>query len=1446
MARKPKYKDEAERKQARKARDALRYASMSSQERSEKKLARRRRNQQRSEEQKDKIRAHDRLRRRNQQRTQEQKDKIRAHDRLRCWHNLSREQKTERNRRGAQNWRRKKAEERRRRAMGTDELPVAGTDEFQVAGGGDDYPADAGGGEFPAEGANQEPANSNETDEFASADADAIRPAADDEGPANSTALATANADDEFAAAGDDERPANFIATANADDELAAAGDDERTANFIALATANDQPKVMQSSNTLARIETPQGYWQGKAISSVYISGRVPGTILMYLILGTDGSYRHLTVRQLFESAVCYSNEASPSVVGPDPRKAKATNLALVEGPDPGEANTPKLVCDFPTRIPDPSKCKFSNVTIGGWFCRSLACRYFSSEQTLDEMKCPKCKSWLAFVERTANVLSNQELVRLGLCLVEENAAAGGDAARASLREEPKPDEEIPEKDRKPHPNSPRAVITELFDEHEECVFLDGTASDPLLTDQVKFGTVQEERTSTKRRRKRVATQPGFNLPACGTSHQPVKTGWVCYRCNLYNSYKDPSAPGLCKLCSFAQRKGRLRTCQLRSRILVNQTRGQALQHGALLSDLTEDNGRGGDNSGPVNSSHENAVARYKRKTEHGRQVTLYELHRQTFRDVLSRYMKEDVQPSNADEANTWWLTCLMPRDWKVSMVAHINRLNFGDLDSIAENLSAVYNVARSETQICLFRGFDRAIHLGHGPVSKGKLSDWFSSVGLRVYNLANNTNHLHGNSNSFAPQVINEKATKDSQGRSMLEESRRIMEKGLDQVIGYLAKHYKTNMRGSLLFLHLGFTAESAGGWKRCPTTGETEPPVVGEDLPESVRDWFQRIGIYLADEAFEFLMKNTDLPCKGLKGDEERRKWARLLASNYMKCGTEEEKWNWLFEHMSFLLGDHRTMPHTDGPNDVKEHADFLMSCTITVDVTGYTSQEFQDHLRNLGLDPTCLRVTVLFYMRKICGYKTEMESDSGLTCPVAKKLVQILAETKAGGKFADHVDVAALDKEDKLKQLRSMQKPQTPTGDDYPGYQLVLYEGVTRYFWASSFADASWRLLFQYTNLRKYRHLIELWAFMANECNGQIIFYTILSKWLCGCFCDSGQEDSFLAAYAEHGDLYLMASLEACHLKGGIAWISSSYPRYQSRSHLLVYDARYGMTAKGKRGIVGYKLKPNAAKVSRDFVQKVEELLFAASTAVKSIDESSTANAQSKERSTIYTKFDAGLQGISGVGHMTSMAFVQLCGPLGLLPADCMHYASVDGNHGGSGTTLFIVKAIREALAGVAGEEDNADFGVPSRNEIPQVFWGAVEQVNKHSQYNVPPGELEQVCCRTNRDEEKQLKRDILFADIQKQQIQCIFAPRQLQDGDIKHRRFEVGFYDFGGGGWKDWFATTGIEPSYRRNMTDNAKARLETSVLKFGRDSRMPTQPRFSELRSMVTEVPADDQ
>ena len=1127
-----------------------------------------------------------------------------------------------------------------------------------------------------------------------------------------------------------------------------------------AAASLPAAPAAAKLPFTLIRKQWKDEWFEGKVISSYWSEGR-----LLYRVLYSDGDDEDLEEAEVrrFTIANHLGSEGTASLAVPDG----------TDGTDEATAMEPVVCVEKNPVARTARKTVYDTIEVRVWYCPNPHCDYHTKKGEFS-LKCPrpscrKEKKYCKVVKVYRDYRVNSQL--------------------ALLQKEAK--EAFPETEATVAP-APAAMDPESFRE----ATLHGN------TDKAYWSEPAPPTGRGRRRRKRK-----YHHSSAGIKAKPPKNGWVCSNCLVRNSNDNATAlPGLCPTCSPAHQNGTVRAAavQGRARALSQQKPFQ------LDSEPEEDDGyySAASEGSAYDSQDERRILKWRLK-EQGDADTVYQEKRELCRKFIATYQKMDDDPKTIAQASKWHLFLLTPADIAATHVTFVSNLDLSDAASVRKTIGDALTMARNQTHAYYGRRFHNRIHFTLGPAGTESFVKYLQQCGVRVHRQLKEVDHPYDPDFPLRPVVINTHAKVDEEDehrRPILTQIEDLLREEIPKIAGYLEQNCKPNQRNTVP-LPIGYTAEDANGWDHSHGLGTSEPAIVGitnsTKYPPNVLNFFRIMGEYASTVLFDALVGNTD---RAKLPSDLRRKWARFFAE---ELGSDKERAiKFLAEHMTLALG-HSVDPHVDAPNCSQSETDWLMAMSATLDLSNCEdhAEELVAMAKKFGLRLSCLKITVLFYLRKICGSKTSMEERGhDIEEPASKYLLEDLRKLSVRDPTVhDHLDVDALGEPRLRGQFRdNIRHHENPNNRiTYCGRFWATFERITKLFFFASSVHATWALLFKYPKLRTVRSLFQLCFLLADDINGQIAYFALIMKWLDGHWCDNTDEDAFQRQWDDCQDLYYMGELELFHLcqaknKG---WPSSRYFRYQRSKHLRLYDEEVvGVDEKG-HNINTYSVKPNALELSRDFVNRVESLVYEAT-------QRHPTNADDIARHIHHGMQTLGQFATTKAGH-----FVQYAALLGLTPPECFHYAEVSGT-GTSGPTRYIKHAYTVS--------NDAGIPTPRPKDYPSIFKNMIKSARSCGfQLSLQTGE--QHMCMSDRCRRNELSYDVIFEDRHTKQLQLFF---QVIDHANSKTPTDIRYYDFDSNSWLPFFKNAGITPVHEMETMADQEARMDRPLL-FEPDAKFPT-------------------
>ena len=838
------------------------------------------------------------------------------------------------------------------------------------------------------------------------------------------------------------------------------------------------------------------------------------------------------------------------------------------------------------------------------------------------------------------------------------------------------------------------------------------------------------------------------------------------------------------------------------------------------------------------NMTDENHIRKEQQKTYLGRIVSLYQSTKSKMKDWFASLQAYDNAPETVEEAQSWFLWAFPPKDKSISTVGLLSHADFEDKNWIQRQLATPYRVERKNTQVCLNFDFHNTVHLSMGPCGSEKLVRHLQANGRsQIKTFPADRDH------PFVPplptvcnlyqQCVPHPVTRANV--PLLQVVDEYFDKHISAMVEASMTWSKQDHRDQQCVFGLGFTGQKSTGWSRALCFGPAEPGLVGMNLPEILKPVWADFG-WLA----------TSVCMKALLGDdysdfkpayEERQKYARFLA-DYLGL-PEERAEDFLAEHMTIAIG-HLVAAHTDYLNCTRRGHNWLLTIRKVVDLRDLAEKNprLREWAKKFGINLAAVGFTFIAYCRSICGAKADL-ARLGLNIedPVAKALWSFLDRVIKGETgYKCYLDVdclllhndatkdgSALDFRQELYRAFSKHVPcAARRGKAYPGPMHRRPEGVTKCFYFTTFAHATWKLLVTIPALQTYGSLLQLAVWAATETNGQELYHTIVFKWLCGDYLDG--EQSFSEAWEGTKDLYLMASREAFYLDNYNGWVSSLHPRHQMSHWLRTHNRTPALDPltgepmvheKTQKTVWRYFERPDAAEVSRNFVEQISVIV-------------ESAVAQAAEPAKVYEMLVG--SGIAHVGHLTAMHVIELFALLGILPFHFFYYATVTSK-GKYGTTLFIAKHSGLALM-EEDEEAGPDIAQTKSQldaEYRAMFDNAIK-VLEQLKFRGEPLFAEQPMCLIHRIENNNVQDDLVFCDADPEdlgRLQLFF--QMLGKGDATR----VCYYSFQDNRWIDFFEAMGMHPTYTWSTRPTLKSALCIH------SGELPQRPHWNELCNVKT-------
>jgi len=858
---------------------------------------------------------------------------------------------------------------------------------------------------------------------------------------------------------------------------------------------------------------------------------------------------------------------------------------------------------------------------------------------------------------------------------------------------------------------------------------------------------------------------------------------FICQRCTAKTpSQMDPKEAAMlyCQVCSsrsfrpvrraVAERKKSAVDCwedhdsrnggsMLGGRGLVEKSQEDQQDDERQWDYYCDDDDYYGDNDEPYNERDEAMIERQKLETEEiemerlrgeGGHVGRKKRRRKSAilrtaeanREYWKQICCEDETAQTLEEACRWSLAVFSPSKPEATYATYARQCLLAKPERRREFVSKVYMCQRNRSQVMAVRRLDIGWHGATGPEGACKLR---SKLGGRmVQMMSNSRNHPYSPSEPMRPIIFNE--------GPMVEEVEPFFRSFLWQQLEEILQFSKVDASRNLRTLNIGLTGVQGSRWWVYQGVAMPGTMAVMDRLPRPMLKFFARgIQLFMDRFAEEAFIKPGHSGVKFFPFCEFRHVMLRRFSDALLLPASETVA----IPGVQLNLGN-GTIIHQDDMNSMAEGYDWTGVVSAILDVSDWPKEKIA-LLKKAGLCPFALAAMMIFYGRQIvCGRADVLRLGYEQTM-----CFQEIVQDYEKDDMRDVQHLVSSDDASTRSFVEGLYNDRTDFIDAGEACSASMrLEAMTKLFYYSSAIDIVYRFLFYLMKEHRVKptagDLLGCLLFVARECSGQWLSQKVFHEFCLGNFC--GKEGGFREAFGRERNLFILASIEAYHIR----W--SEMPPESVDAETKGPDWRPSCKQPRYRAAGALLYQGEADRVAvLEFINQGWDILSGLQPAggdeKDGVGSCRPANFKAKAK-VAYDRMCSG-QEMRGIGHLSAMSVLHLAALSGLIPACYGSVAFVSENLK-YGPGRFFNQFGGESSYGPDGKKKSID-------QQFQELRMALEEANR---YYISERTIENHGCLRGRFLRQ--KEFIFFFD---SKMQCIFNIKYRPSAQVHELRVFV---------------------------------------------------------------------
>ena len=608
--------------------------------------------------------------------------------------------------------------------------------------------------------------------------------------------------------------------------------------------------------------------------------------------------------------------------------------------------------------------------------------------------------------------------------------------------------------------------------------------------------------------------------------------------------------------------------------------------------------------------------------------------------------------------------------------------------------------IQRSTVQVYAMRYLESSYHWTLGKKGTKQFFNNLEDYQSILHYKCNEIDHLPTNDSKFSPLVINTNKLKIGD-KSYLS----VIDRHWCKFLGsdLFNEFMSLSKRTSTISLHLGYTTLEANAWSKSCCEIKPGFTSVLDKMSHTLKKWAGKLLILLTEQLINVCPQKVFFN----DGDFQRKNKVRKLM-NYefgkkLMLKDNQSK-GVLLPGLSIILS-----------TDVRYHRDKLNNNSSDDNITIVSSKlidrlvfrkDISDQFTEALGKGQYLYVTAVAYSRSVVGtYCVKQEQSKKEENIFYRSIIPYLNDSSY------HFEYQSFVKNKSLLTKYIKDKNNQAASTVWRGIVVSRPACSDRMLYYSSFVSQIIHLLLKQD--LQYKYMVELWAIVVVETNGQQTFFVILDKWIKNEYL---QGKSFSDSLLEFKSLFYMYDRECIELnKSSKSWPHcSKFQRYQMSNPLTCSQRkdidRTNMLIQKLHDTVIIPLKH--AFVSEENILEVHN----------------------------------NLKQIKGIGTVKSLVAIQLSGVLQLTNPVVALWSTIE--KGGTGSYQFFSK--------LSGKENF------SQEDAVANFSQLLSSIRNLNNSNLESCVLENICCELGR---KKRKKDLIFLYENHSLAQSFFEIKRL---------------------------------------------------------------------------------
>ena len=620
--------------------------------------------------------------------------------------------------------------------------------------------------------------------------------------------------------------------------------------------------------------------------------------------------------------------------------------------------------------------------------------------------------------------------------------------------------------------------------------------------------------------------------------------------------------------------------------------------------------------------------------------------------------------------------------------------------ESFLKSCQGLVCIQRSTVQVYAIRYLESSYHWTLGKNGTKQFFNNLEDYKSILHYKCNDRDYLPTNDSQFSPLVINTNELKTGDHSYLSVVNRhwcKFLGTDLFNEFMSLAK------RTSTISLHLGYTTLEANAWSK--TCGEIKPGFtsVFDKMSHTLKKWSGKLLILLTDQLIKVCPKNVFFNDDDFQRKNKVRKLMNYEFGKKLMLKDDVSK-GVLLPGLSIILSTN-VRYHRDKLNNNSSDDNITIVSSKLIDRSVF-GEDISDQFTEALGKGQYLYVTAVAYSRSVVGtYCVKQERSKKEENIFYRSLIPYLNDSSY------HFEYQSFIKNKSLLTKYIKDKKNEVASTVWRGIVVSRPACSDRMLYYSSFVSQIIRLFLKHD--LQYKYMVELWAIVVVETNGQQTFFVVLDKWIKNVYLHG---KSFSDSLLEYKSLFYMYDRECIELnKGSKSWPHcSQFARYQMSNPL---------TCSQRKDI----------DRTNQFIQKLHDtVIIPLKHAFVSEDNISEVHKNLKQ--------------IKGIGPVKSLVAIQLSGVLQLTNPVVALWSTIE--KGGTGSYQFFSK-----LSG----KDNL-----SQEEAVANFSQLLSSIRNLNNSNLESCVLENICCELGR---KKRKMDLIFLYKNQLLAQSFFEIKRL---------------------------------------------------------------------------------